>query len=225
MASLIERRKLMQGISSEIPYVRNGLTFWLDGIRKGENAGYWTDLIGGRLFQQLGNVQELGDRFLMTNGGYFKQSVSERFTLVGHTFEVCAQFLATPSTANWLLGTSSTGVPEPIFVLTNSGYFSYTSQTRTAVKLTEPLAPFTFSKIGDADMVGIYINKSNSITYGNNDSWGAQNVEWCIGARRPAFYNNLIGCVMSIRMYDRELTEAEVMHNQQVDNLRFNLGL
>ena len=33
------------------------------------------------------------------------------------------------------------------------------------------------------------------------------------------------GHIYSIRFYNRKLTQAEQLHNQQVDNLRFNLEL
>ena len=37
--------------------------------------------------------------------------------------------------------------------------------------------------------------------------------------------NGFFGKIMCIRYYSRELTDAEVLENQQIDNERFNLGL
>ena len=37
--------------------------------------------------------------------------------------------------------------------------------------------------------------------------------------------NGFFGKIMCIRYYSRELTDAEILENQQIDNERFNLGL
>ena len=37
--------------------------------------------------------------------------------------------------------------------------------------------------------------------------------------------NGFFGKIMCIRYYSRELTDAEILENQQIDNQRFNLGL
>ena len=38
-------------------------------------------------------------------------------------------------------------------------------------------------------------------------------------------YDVFNGQIYSIRIYNRQLTEAEVLNNQRIDNTRFNLGL
>lgn len=50
----------------------------------------------------------------------------------------------------------------------------------------------------------------------NQSSWNVLNT---IGG------NGFFGKIMCIRFYSRELTDAEVLENQQIDNERFNLGL
>ena len=59
--------------------------------------------------------------------------------------------------------------------------------------------------------------------YGNTYLSGRSGTYSYIGRRSNGNY--FYGKIYSIRIYNRTLTEAEILANQNVDNLRFNLGL
>ena len=74
---------------------------------------------------------------------------------------------------------------------------------------------------------------ANSINIGkllnNTDYWDPNNgtMRYRIGSSHAgtSAKNPFNGHIYSIRFYNRKLTQAEQLHNQYVDNLRFNLGL
>lgn len=45
------------------------------------------------------------------------------------------------------------------------------------------------------------------------------------GRGASTYYDCLNGKIHSLRIYNRQLTEEEILYNQAIDNTRFNLGL
>ena len=79
------------GGGSPTEYIQDGLVFWLDGENIGNTQGYWTDLIGGNLFQLFGDVSQQGNR-MRFNGGYARCADPIRLDLSTGTFHVCMKF-------------------------------------------------------------------------------------------------------------------------------------
>jgi hypothetical protein len=86
--------------------------------------------------------------------------------------------------------------------------------------------PITLSINGDRGIInGIltgYIHETET-DYWNADTYNRYRIGSAIngGAAKAPFD----GHIYSIRFYNRKLTQAEQLHNQQIDNIRFNLGL
>lgn len=71
---------------------------------------------------------------------------------------------------------------------------------------------------------------SNGIKITNYESFGSfapnSGNRFTIGYRQYSSVEmRLLGEIYCIRMYNRTLTDNEILHNQRIDNRRFNLGL
>jgi hypothetical protein len=62
-----------------------------------------------------------------------------------------------------------------------------------------------------------------SATMSGENVWGGGSVYNYIGRRASG--NTYTGKIHTIRVYNRQLNESEMIHNQKLDNKRFNLGL
>ena len=239
---LLNRRRLMMGSMSnvppiECPYITNGLVFWLDG-EFGIANEQWTDLIGMIKFNMVGNVYHSGKRMVFA-GGYCNYQGHLPFDLSQGTFHICCKFPnAGSSQQNWVcrfskIDLSQGTTPQPIPLLERTGRkLSFTSIEEPTVELPASwTAPeFTFTKVGisttgdSGDLV--VLNKSQNLTFSSTQQWtlGDSN-QSDIGRRNYTQGATFQGEIMSILFYNRKLSLAEVLFNQQVDNTRFNLGL
>lgn len=220
------RRRLMMGINGgsptpTIPYVSDGLVFWLDGLEKGRAAGKWTDLIGGIEFTPTSAeaVIENQDNFYFTSlGGTQPKGFVTNGTLsstLDTTIEVCY----IPENATHCLFIHQSSSPSSLFYKSgNSITFIQRGNTYTyAMTLGNP---YTIS-----------LNLSSGLVNGNSispntgtDFWNNSGIFY-IGSRNSSGQNPFKGTLYSIRIYNRRLTSSEMLANQQIDNQRFNLGL
>ena len=210
------RRRMMMGKKGDT-YIQDGLVFWLDGINKGNDHTAWTDLIGGYTFPYSeGAVIE-------SNGvaNIYSQSVQQAFDAPAntHTIEGVSNYCS-ESYGILLYGKQNGDV-----VLVNGGGFittgnSTSSGTRCRMFITDLRTPTTVSCHDDFLMLN-----GNIHTYTGTSSWPRlYNGRFVIGGRDDYNYRNT-SKIYSIRIYNRRLTEEEMLHNQRIDNVRFNLGL
>ncbi len=63
-------------------------------------------------------------------------------------------------------------------------------------------------------------------TFGSNEAWGSMDATYSYIGRRNASSNyQATAKIHAIRIYNRHLSEAEILHNQRIDNVRYKLGL
>lgn len=201
----------------EFGYIKDGKLFHLDGINKGGDATAWTDLLGGVKFTYTEHSIAYNDGVYFDGRGYILgddiPSVRQYdYTLC--TLEVVYQ-VENNNAYQFVFGCGSYNVAFGCGKGT-----SYTSTGSHAFYKGEP-------------SLGVYVvsmNEQRQIRNGvqmeilNNDWWNVNNV-YSIGGRTYGSASYYKGKVMSIRIYNRHLTAEEILHNQQVDNIRFNLGL
>jgi hypothetical protein len=74
--------------------------------------------------------------------------------------------------------------------------------------------------------VNFELGISNFITLDDGDKewWGGHN-ECYIGRRSSLHPVTFFGEIMNIMIYNRKLSKEEMLHNQNIDNKRFNLRL
>lgn len=194
-------------------YVQDGLVMHLDGINKGGTSGRWTSLVGSTYFTLNSHSIEESNAILMDGAGAITATspVSVNYT-VG-TIEVCAQVISTGSCAIYFATTNNLG-----FIVGGEGYSYGTRGTGNQWNVTKQ-SLFTAS----ANNVRFMFNGVVGGTKTQNN-WSAQTAH-TIGGRTASNYYYANARIYSIRIYNRQLTEAEMLQNQKVDDARFNLGL
>lgn len=213
----------------EEEYIQDGLVFWLDGIDKGASDGTWVDLIGGKIANPSNTGISLisnGDSFERHGStyNYFILNSSLYMPYNNYTLEVCFDIVGNDTTRTLIKGTIGTP-PTKCLVWANNniGYsrygrniYNYTDKYGAARsgKSARYGMPKTIS-IGKDVCVSDYVELSTQGEYGVYGS-----VSDCV-----IFGDNCDGKIYSIRVYNRILTLEEMLHNQQIDNKRFNLGL
>ena len=200
------------------PYEQTGLVFWLDGIEKGGNSGSWTDLIGGLVLTNHGctfnadNVELDGTNYLDNNtAGLIVDTQS------GYTIECCIQ---RDSSASYTLFVQNYQHSAAIQIISNLALIS-TSERAAFLSLSFQTGynyALSFNQTRGL-MNGVAKTPTANVGYAN---YSQANIS--IGCRNQG-EGHFIGKIYSIRIYNRELTQAEMLSNQQVDNQRFNLGL
>ena len=220
MGTLLNRRRYMGGGSpyDEFGYIKDGKVFHLDGINKGATDGSWVDLVGGNVFENNGAVSN-DTYFYFSNNGYLIGT--SHYGTIDYTVETCfapdARFegMVFQSGADTLAGTNIV-----LYQYLNRGLFL---SKRPIYNLNSVVDNNTISlneNIGVQN--GVTISRSaNSDWWSSVDNFLIGLNMYRTGSKRMYY----TGKIYSIRFYDRRLTTEEILHNQQVDNIRFNLGL
>lgn len=199
-------------------YVSNGLVMHLDGIDKGGVTGQWTSLVGAAYatFNEHSTLES--NAVVMDGAGVIPVTDMPDVAYDAGTIEVVCQFLAYKADQAIISGR----VGEICMMRLWGDYFSCAIQGGTDAFIiftnggTLSANPCTVSvKKGAGYMNGVL----STATYNQAFTCNSYN----IGGRGAGSYANVR--IFSIRIYDRLLSEAEILANQRVDNERFNLGL
>lgn len=207
-------------------YVRDGLIFFLDGKQLVDIPnGTWTDVVGGKEFTLTdctasnGGVvfngeSSHGDYSGVISDDWHSETVEAALGGFAHNKAILCQ-------AN---GTSNPGICLAISLQAQTGApiaFTGTAETARAV-VTTATTPGSVSANNDR----MVLRKTKATaTYSSNWSINYPNYT-TIGAKlNPdstyhGYFNNTI---YAIRVYNRKLTEAEMMQNQQADKDRYGL--
>ena len=200
------------------PYINDGLVFWLDGILKDNTSKVWTDLIGGISFNLNNNNCEFNPNhvnFKSTTNGYVG-SKNLSIPLNSGTIEIVCSFLTgnhqmfmTPSTK-----LSIGNYERNIFLAQTLNHQHNFISNENYVNNKVNICSCNVST-GYMNGVKMGINTTQS-------SWGGTAfTDTRIGGGPSYGYYGKIYCV---RVYNRLLNEEEMLKNQRVDNIRFNLG-
>ena len=216
----------------ELSYIQKDLVFHLDGINKGTNEGKWTDLIGGVQWTSYG-ATSLENGWGFSNEAYMlDDGTMGNYNYTSCTVEMCIDSLTVDSNYFIFVGAGAGIVGCFVQSYYNESWFSIKqtteSVTRGALSVTPPISgtgKFTISITGQTRGYG----------YWNGVKKSADNVAYSaaptaiIGKRVPSTSSGsalpFTGTIHSIRIYNRILSNEEMLSNQQVDNARFNLGL
>ena len=209
----------------ENSYIQDGLIFQLDGIAKGSNAGYWTDLKGGCTF----TIPSPEAVEVLTNGFKFYESGKMPLasgTLaasgVGKTIEAVVQRINYHSNGPSVFSTASGNTAGNILIHIDIG----SSISAIFLERNKTMkCSFPYNRVVDgknATGVGRFSYNTDvacfngeEAEFGDSNYWTSYGVG--VGYGRQSFY----GIVFAIRIYDRHLTLAEMQANQAVDLARF----
>lgn len=200
-------------------YVRSGLVLWMDGIDKGSTAGAWTDRVAGHVFTAV-NGFENGANYVglsASSSQYLRNASFISPATLSGTIEV----VITDYDAKSLIFMPKDNV-ELAFGITTAGDKIICS-TRGNTKTIN----ITFgSKIFSICNETLAIVDGNIATFSSGDAWGAADSNYnYIGRRNSSNNYQATAKIHAIRIYDRLLTQKEMLHNQHIDNKRYNLGL
>lgn len=219
--NLMQRRRelLMMGGGG---YTKNGLVLQLDGIDKGtSDTTKWVDLIGGIEFTEVNGVSMHNGNHLTFFGTTYGQQmlVGDKvvdFPASTHTVEavmICR-------TAGWqgIFGSGSNG---KVMLYQRTGIGLAMAGTKIGVTERLPLnIPNIVSLTSER-----YMYNGEVFEYPSSGALTRNYVYPTIGSLETFQDYGFLGDLFAIRIYNRHLTTEEMLHNQKVDNERFNLGL
>ena len=214
MGTLLNRRRYMGGGGSsydENSYIQDGLVFQLDGINKGTTNGTWTDLKGGLVFTNYGAVED-ANGFTFAHNAYMR--IESCFS-PNKNYTIESSFYCTTKGV-----VISSGINDKynLFMYLTDGLFLQRTN-----KYNYDITMNSNSIVSVNDSLG-YINGRIAQRLSQSDYWGSGGTNiGCsyYGTPRRCFS----GKIYAIRVYNRKLTSEELLYNQKVDNVRFNLGL
>lgn len=216
-------------------YISDGLVFRLDGRHKGNTAGHWIDDIGNIDFTLTDCTEE--DDGVSFNGTSSKGVSSGTLNVLfsAGTIEVVydASNSGYPTTYPQIILTNSVQLGIAFGLSKNGSVNSYVyAQATSATSLTEPTMGWNNNSIQTKAFMSIstqrcYVN-GVSATSGSNsqkDAFGMDSsTGLAIGYRHrtggDSFYK---GKILAIRVYSRQLTQAEILNNYAVDSNRYTI--
>ena len=230
----VERRRGMGAHEKEpfvIPYITDGLILYLDGIEQGDTANVWTDLINGLQYVKNSSTgitfNDNNVAFGSSNNQCLYNSRAEFVNASAGTIEACYRDVPTSGTKTLFY---SVGIG-------SSGYggqgisFQFVGGNRVAFSagnaVTRPKnGAWTAGATGTYSISAarIYQNGVSKSFTTSTDYPSRINAVSVIGGN-GSYQQTLGGKIHCIRIYNRQLTEEEVLFNQRIDNMRFNLGL
>ena len=217
--NLYGRRRAIAGENDNCPYIKNGLIFWLDGIKKGTDPSKWVDLIGGKVFDLTNcTFADNGVIFGSSSFGQYSSGIGTGWDI--DTIECSASEMDNYET---ILYPGNDETHSYIGLVKGSnGNTGYRIDTENFQRVITANQIKTIS-INSIDCV--YDGVTGGV--GANDNWSNNNGGITTIGRRLSMSNiyQFSGTMHSIRIYNRHLSTSEMLHNQKVDNERFNLGL
>lgn len=217
------------GHSPSIPYVADGLVFWLDGISKGTDNTKWVDIAGNKEITLTNCTFTENAVDFSASGAYgLLDGVSTGVLPAEGTIEACLSGSQTlPSAGFCLLRGENTAI---------RFYFAGASHR---VEMNENSSATSWNGIPTSGFSKLTASMNEDRAFFNGETlaattgrtWMSSITSPCIiiggsgGISNPASGGHFNGLLYAIRIYNRKLSEAEIMQNQIADNARFGLGL
>ncbi len=193
-------------------YIKNGLIFHLDGINKGPNEGAWTDLINGVKFTPTDNRVVFGGNYVSGN-------------LISDVALLCPISSSTIEISYHYDGNVVTGL------FLNTGRGDNVAIGITQSNLVIPSHNSTYGKVwrtGDCSTGDQLLSVNDNLLVHNEvavtnsaccNYWGLRTNVAAVG---DYAYGQPVQ-IHSVRIYNRLLSEEEMLYNQNVDVKRFGL--
>lgn len=225
MTGDVKRRVYNLGIEKE--YIKDGLVFHIDAFDSIVNDSYISDLINGLSFQKNGNIY-IRDGYLEFNGGTFLSNEVIQYPSDSCTIEACFES-SDKSTFMIIMSNPPDDNDNGNVVLSIQHYDGYEiafQSCYTKVKtgyFADNMKECKTLSVNNA--CGMSNGKEILASFQNVGFSEIKNAKSKIGGRSYSGTGVFKGKIYSIRIYNRQLTIDEMLHNQKVDNYRFKLGL
>ncbi len=201
-------------------YVQDGLVLHMDGKEKGDTAGYWESIAGGWLFENHGAT--FGTDYVSFDGtdDYLSNKNYAPPLSGSGTIEVVYESASDVYGSRlhvMFCGKTLNGIA---FAINASKYVLYSMPNTTRNRPISTLSKASISVSTDRAYENGVAMQTTTADY----MTGRASLNF-IGKRGGNSPQYMKGKIYSIRIYNRKLTQAEVLKNLAVDNARFNLGL
>jgi len=235
MGTLLSRRRYMgsnKGID-ENSYIQDGLVFQLDGIADGGVSGHWIDLKQNGDFVLAETISKNDYGFVFpTSDASGRAILSGSLTIPSHstaTVQICFRDnvnTGTRNTAECAIFNTMVNSSGPFLrYYYNKGEDWIKISTSKNSAYSRAVYP---SMNQDKTMIDSTISIAPGIGYLNGQEVTLASLSGGYGSGSNIYIGGLTNqriCYCAIRMYNRILTASEIVHNQKIDNIRFNLGL
>ncbi len=209
-------------------YVQDGLYFLLDGKNKGNVSGSWTSVAGNTFsFSNVSSNAVFNSDHVYFNGtnAYFRSTSPAANAFPNRTTGTIEVVIENENFGSSLgvIIISRNGANRIAAAITSGKNFRYASDTTNSRSYYCPIV--TTSKASISVSSARYYENGNMMTLSSDKSYlsGISSSYNYIGRNNNGYYFK--GKIYSIRVYTRQLSQAEILQNLSVDNLRFNLGL
>ena len=207
---------MMKKKDTPMDYITDGLIFHLDGIDKGGTANAWTDLVSGMVLTGTATFVDNGVTFDSTHVLHSYTELPQDSAEPLFTVEVCCSDVTTKG----IVFASRDYYDGGVCVNLVYGQFFNNNAVNS---LPPAVIPQTFTCSVNA--TARLLNGMQVTGYGSKQAWSNRGTN--VGGRYFSTYNanGIVGTIHSIRVYNRRLTEEEMLHNQKIDIKRFNLNI
>lgn len=238
------RRRLQSSSSKPSPsdtYVSEGLVYMWDGAQGGGNT--WTDTIAGLSLNIGGTRYNWGDDFIHVNGAdspytYLYTPYFSGSSFNGHTIQVVTRWHRTAYDQWGRFLCLRSGINDPCEILidktatTGIGrlrfeYYDGTKPADADVMNADMTKTFTATSVlnpAASSWYGYFNNVKSSVVKGVNYA-GPYPSNLVVGSNELGYTNCGVDAdFFSVRIYNRPLSEDEIMRNNRVDAARFGIG-
>ena len=206
---------------TEQDYIQDGLFLHLDGA---DCAGStWVDKVSGKVLSLSGSVPSVVNGGVVFNGAsvYYNTTVTLP-TFSAATIEVVAIHRVNDYTGRWIVGSNA---GDQIWYTINTGGEQTSIRGASYTRRRSP----RYNQLTTHSITTSY-NIINKVSKGNgsNDSWGYGYCFSVGGKITNSSFGRDKACkstVYQIRIYNRKLTQAEILYNQSIDIKKYNISV
>lgn len=210
------RRRMMGGGPKEDGYVTSGLVFHLDGADATTNK--WIDKIGGVEFDMHNvTLDDAGGVVFSGTGSYGNHPNNLNFPSSTHMIEVVVKRASVDMSCVFMINEA------------NNVAFGFSSGIDYIITKSGKSNPKTTWAVIDNDIHVYSVNTNNAFDNGNimrsrsTDTWHLRQGGTFVGSR-SADNGAFKGTVYQIRIYNRQLSDEEILHNQAVDMVKYGIN-
>jgi len=199
-------------------YLPDGLKYFWDGIDKGRNAGGWTDLVSGLYLASTGATSLAKGWRVDDDASYLGGTgVSIDAPLDTSTIEFVFKERTHASNYGFIFYPSGT---------TNIAGILFTN--RLIIGVSPNTYRYTLANPQEDVMHSISASKARAYFNGGALSYASSsgnpastNGTWMFSRESLGSYHSFRGDIYCVRIYDKQLTEAEVIDNYAADKVRY----
>ena len=216
----VNRRRVMgDSPYDEYGYIKKGKVFHLDGIDKGNDHSAWTDLAMGLVFPFTTHSTVESDGVRFDGRGLLVSSTTILSTTIPFGASTIEMVYEPYASGFFMWGVGGYSGPQFVRKSDADGVIGINETNGFTDDGFVVMSCNVNAGVGD----GVVLERGNTmLKFGLPDP--ANPYIW-IGGRDYGGQYYYKGKILCIRAYDRLLTTDEMIHNQSVDNVRFNLGL